>query len=359
MAKLKVGILTGGGDCPGLNAVIRAIARMAIIEHDAEVIGIYDGFEGAVEGRMKPLGFDDVSNILSRGGTILGTSNKADPFNYRMRAGDATDESRAMLNNFDRWGLDALFCIGGDGTMAITNKLSEIFPNVIGIPKTIDNDLMATDQTFGFDTACNFVTEAIDRIHTTAQSHHRAMVIEVMGRYAGWIALAGGLAGGGDIVLIPEMPFSFDKITEAIEARRKRGKKFSIVVVSEGAHPEGGKMVVRKTIADSPDPIRLGGIGQLVADEIEKRSGVESRVTVLGHLQRGGTPSFYDRVLATRYGQAAGQLAADRQFGGMVALKGQDIVAVDLGEATSGLKLVTKDNPLLKCAMSLGTSFGI
>ena len=359
MAKLKVGVLTGGGDCPGLNAVIRAITRMAIIEHGSEVVGIRDGFEGAVEGRMRMLGYDDVANILPQGGTILGTSNKADPFNYRINGGESTDETRAVLNNFDKWGLDALFCIGGDGTMSITNHLAEVFPNVIGIPKTIDNDLMATDQTFGFDTACNFVTSAIDRIHTTAQSHHRAMVIEVMGRYAGWIALEGGMAGGGDIVLIPEKPFSFDKITEAIEARRKRGKKFSIVVVSEGSYPEGQGMVVHKTVADSPDPIRLGGVGQLVADEIEKRSGVESRVTVLGHLQRGGTPSFFDRVLASRYGQAAGQLAADGQFGKMVALKGTDIVAVDLAEATAGLKLVTEDNPLLKCAMSLGTSFGV
>jgi ATP-dependent phosphofructokinase / diphosphate-dependent phosphofructokinase len=359
MAKLKVGVLTGGGDCPGLNAVIRAITRMAIIEHGCEVVGICDGFEGAVEGRMRPLTFDDVSNILSQGGTILGTSNKADPFNYTMNGGEPTDETKSLLNNFDKWGIDALFCIGGDGTMAITNRLAGVFPRVIGIPKTIDNDLMATDQTFGFDTACNFVTSAIDRIHTTAQSHHRAMVVEVMGRYAGWIALEGGMAGGGDIILIPEMPFSFDKITEAIKARRERGKKFSIVVVSEGSHPEGQGMVVRETIVDSPDPIRLGGIGQLVANEIEKRSGVESRVTVLGHLQRGGTPSFYDRVLATRYGQAAGQLAADGEFGKMVALKGTDIVAVDLKEATSGLKLVTEDNPLLKCAMSLGTSFGV
>ncbi len=354
----KVGILTGGGDCPGLNAVIRAITRTAIIDYGWDVLGIQDGFEGAVEGRATGLSFEDVSNILPQGGTILGTSNKANPFDYKLH-GKNGDHTQDLIKNFEEWQIDVLFSIGGDGTLSITNKLQEIFPNVIGIPKTIDNDLLATDQTFGFDTACNFVTEAVDRIHSTAQSHHRCMVIEVMGRYAGWIALNGGMAGGGDIILIPEIPFEFEKITEAIEMRRKRGKKFSIVVASEGAHPKGQDYVVKKQIADSPDPLRLGGVGQLVADTVEEMINIETRVTVLGHLQRGGSPSFYDRVLATSYGCKAVEMAANNEFGKMVALKNGEITYSNLGEAIAQLKLVTPDHQFVKIAKSLGTSFGV
>ena len=358
MAKKTVGILTGGGDCPGLNAVIRAITRIAIMDFGWNVIGIHDGFEGAVEGKSKHLNFEDVSNILPLGGTILGTSNKANPFDYKI-SGKSGDRTKDMLNNIDKWNLDTLFCIGGDGTMNIANQFREFYPNIIGIPKTIDNDLSATDQTFGFDTACEFVTESIDRIHSTAQSHHRAMVIEVMGRYAGWIALESGLAGGGDIILLPEMPFEWDQITKAIHARRKRNKRFSIIIVSEGAHAKNEDLVVRKTIADSPDPIRLGGIGQRVADCVEKNTGVESRVTVLGHLQRGGTPSFFDRLLATRFGAYAVQFAKEKDFGKMVALKGSEIVSVNIEDAIASLKLVEPDNPLIKIGHALGTSFGI
>ncbi|HQC51248.1 MAG TPA: ATP-dependent 6-phosphofructokinase, partial [bacterium] len=281
----NIAILTGGGDCPGLNAAIRAIAKTAMYDYGWNVIGILDGYQGLISGKKRNLKPADVSNILTLGGTILGTSNKADPFEKSVSGAEIL--SKSVLENLDKWEIDALFCIGGDGTNTVANKISKVWPNIIGVPKTIDNDLLCTDQTFGFDTACAFVTESLDRIHSTAQSHHRAMVIEVMGRYAGWIALAGGLAGGGDVILIPEIPFKWEAICEAINRRSRIGKRFSIVVVSEGAHPAGEKMVVRKLIKDSPDPIRLGGIGQVVADRIELETGIESRVTVLGHLQRG------------------------------------------------------------------------
>ncbi len=354
-----IGILTGGGDCPGLNAAIRAVAKTAIHDCGWEVKGILDGFEGLVTGKSKQLESSDVSNILTLGGTILGTSNKANPFSFSQNGGKPKDLSGLAVENLKKWKIDALFCIGGDGTLSIANKLRGKWENIIGIPKTIDNDLKCTEQTFGFDSACNFVTQSIDRIHYTAQSHHRVMVIEVMGRYAGWIALQGGLSGGGDIILIPELPFSFEKITEAVKNRSKQGKRFSIVIAAEGAHPAGEDYEVKKVVADSPDPIRLGGIGARIADHIEKTTGHESRVTVLGHLQRGGSPSFVDRLLATAYGIAAVKFASKNMFGKMVALKERDIVPVDLEEATSGLKLVPADHKLIKAALSLGTSFGV
>lgn len=356
----KVGILTGGGDCPGLNATIRAIAKTIINDYGWKVVGFCDGYDGLINNNYRELSFGDVSNILPLGGTILGTSNKANPFQYyepgQEDPSDVSDHAVGVLNSLN---IDALFCIGGDGTLTIANQLLEKFPNIIGCPKTIDNDLLATDQTFGFDTACSFVTEALDRIHSTAQSHHRVMVIEVMGRYAGWIALQGGLAGGGDVILIPEIPFKLDKIVEVIDRRSKTGKRFSIVVVAEGAHPEGHDRIVKEYIKDSPDPIRLGGIGKLVADYVEKNSPHESRVTVLGHLQRGGTPTFFDRILATRYGVAAAKLAETEEFGKMVALRGPEIVPVDIAEATSGLKLVPPNHTLVEAAKSVGTSFGV
>jgi len=355
----RIAILTGGGDCPGLNAAIRGVAKTAINDYGWEVFGIPDGYFGLIERNMTPLAYRDVSNILHLGGTILGTSNKANPFGYFKDGKNAIDVSDDVVDYLKENKIDVLFCIGGDGTLTIANQLREKFPNIIGVPKTIDNDLRATDQTFGFDTACGFVTDALDRLHTTAQSHHRVMVVEVMGRYAGWIALEGGIAGGGDIVLIPEIPFQFDKICDDVENRSKRGKRFSIIVVSEGAHPKGGKLVVNKTIADSPDPIRLGGIGKVVADYIENNTGHESRVSVLGHLQRGGTPSFFDRILATRYGVSAARLAEKKQFGKMVALRGNQIVAANIGEATESLKLVPPNDPLVITAKSVGTSFGV
>jgi len=358
MTKQTIGILTGGGDCPGLNAAIRAIAKTAVHDYGWELIGINDGYEGLINGKARQLLFSDVSNILSLGGTILGTSNKANPFAYCEKGKEPADVSDRVIENLEKWKIDTLFCIGGDGTLSVANRLLKKWPRIIGVPKTIDNDLKATDQTFGFDTACNFVTEALDRIHSTAQSHHRVMVIEVMGRYAGWIALEGGVAGGGDVILIPEIPFSFDKVTEVVNTRSKKGKRFSIVVVAEGARPEGGEYAVREYVKDSPDPIRLGGIGAIVADHIEKTTGHESRATALGHLQRGGCPSFFDRILASQYGAAAVELAAKNIYGKMIALRGNAMVYADLEEATSGLKLVTPDHPLVKTALSLGTSFG-
>jgi len=358
MNKRTVAILTGGGDCPGLNAAIRGITKTAIGDFGWNVIGIQDGYDGLINDRKRELHWGDVSNILPLGGTILGTSNKADPFGT-YENGQKVDVSDRVIRNLEEWNVSALFCIGGDGTNIIANRLSQKWPNIIGVPKTIDNDLLCTDQTFGFDTACSFVTDSLDRIHSTAQSHHRVMVIEVMGRYAGWIALQGGLAGGGDIILIPEMPFSWNAVVDAVKSRSKGGKRFSIVVVSEGAHPVGEKMVVREVIKDSPDPLRLGGIGQAVADHIERETGHESRVTVLGHLQRGGSPSFFDRILATRYGVAAARLARAGEFKKIVALKGGEIVSASLEEATSGLKLVSENDEIVSVAKSVGTSFGV
>lgn len=359
MAGRTVGILTGGGDCPGLNAAIRAVTKSAILDHGWEVRGILDGYHGLITGRSHQLSYADVSNILPLGGTILGTSNKASPFAFSENGKEPSDVSDRAVENLKKWNIDALFCIGGDGTLSIARKMLSKFDRIIGIPKTIDNDLKCTEQTFGFDTACNFVTQSIDRIHFTAQSHHRVMVIEVMGRYAGWIALEGGLAGGGDIILIPEMPFSYERIVAAVKERSKKGKRFSIIVVAEGAKPAGEDYAVKKIVKDSPDPIRLGGIGERVADRIEETTGHESRATILGHLQRGGSPSFFDRILATGYGIAAVSFAAKNMFGKMAALRNGDVVPVDLEEATSGLKLVTEDHKLVKAALSLGTSFGV
>lgn len=359
MPQKAIGILTAGGDCPGLNAAIRAIAKCAIHVFGWKVIGFLDGYDGLIRDRSRPLSFDDVSNILTLGGTILGTSNKASPFEYYENGKGPKDVSGQAIANLEKHNINALFCIGGDGTLTNACRLHEKWPYVIGVPKTIDNDLKATEQTFGFDTACAFVTEAIDRIHSTAESHHRTMVIEVMGRYAGWIALEGGLAGGGDVILIPEMPFSFDCVASVVTARAKKGKRSSIVVVAEGAHPIGEGETVKEYVKDSPDNIRLGGIGVKVADQLEKMTGLESRVTVLGHLQRGGSPTFFDRVLATRYGIAAARFANEGVFGKMVALKDSEIAAVSLAEATAGLKTVSPEHSLVLAAKALGTSFGV
>jgi len=359
----RIGILTGGGDCPGLNAVIRAVAKMALTHLDVEVIGFLDGYEGLVEDRHIRLDRDAVSGILTRGGTILGTSNRSDPFNYPMlEDGEKVyrDRSEQAARNFRQQGLDALVSIGGDGTMTVTQKFAETWDiPVVGVPKTIDNDLMCTDQTFGFDSAMTTATEAVDKIHTTAQSHHRVMVVEVMGRYAGWLALCSGLAGGGDIILIPEIPYRIDAVCEAVKQRRYAGKQFSIVVVGEGAKPEGGEMVVRERIEGSPDPVRLGGIGHRVADEIEAQAGVETRVTVLGHLLRGGIPSPADRLLATRFGVEAMRLLVNGEFGRMAALRGHAITSVSLDEVAGQPRTVPPDSELLDAARAVGTCLGV
>jgi 6-phosphofructokinase 1 len=362
MAK-RIAVLTAGGDCPGINAVIRAVVKTAVNDYGMDVLGVEDGFLGLIEGRWHDLTYNRVSGILTLGGTILGTSNKADPFRFpgsgKAGAPEFADVSDQAIRNFERTGADALVAIGGDGTLHICKGLSEKGIPVIGIPKTIDNDVDCTDYTFGFDSGASTATEAIDKIHTTAQSHHRVMVIEVMGRYVGWLALYSGIGGGGDIILIPEIPFDLDVVCRRVVERSREGRRFSIVVVAEGAKTSGGKTVVKKVVEESTDPVRLGGIADLIAGEIEGRTGLETRVTVLGHLQRGGTPTMFDRVLATRYGSRAAELAEQGKRGVMVALRCQDIVTVPIADAIAKLKTVPADHHLIKCAKSVGTSFGV
>lgn len=358
---MKLGVLTGGGDCPGLNAVIRAVVKTAINDYETEVVGFYDGYEGLVENRYRELKSSDVSGILTLGGTILGTSNRADPFHYPVLQDDDyiyLDRSAQAIQNFERLGLDGLIAIGGDGTMAASDGMSKKGLKIIGVPKTIDNDLWGTDQTFGFDSAVASATEAIDKIHTTAQSHHRVMIVEVMGRYSGWLALASGLAGGGDIVLIPEIPYQLDVICDKIKARNRRGKNFSIVVIGEGAMPEGGEMVVKKLVKTSPDQVRLGGISHQLASQIEGTTTLETRVTILGHLLRGGTPTAFDRLLATQFGAEAVHLAYARKFGNMVALKGNRISHVPITEVAGRVRKIDLDSFLLRAAVSLDTCLG-
>ena len=319
----KIGILTGGGDCPGLNAVIRAVVRRAQM-FSIEVVGIRNGWHGLIEGDVEPLTSFSVAGILPKGGTILGTS-RTNPL--------ASEENRQRLHsNFKRYGLEALIAVGGDGTLSASREMMKQGIPIVGVPKTIDNDLRGTDYTFGFDTAVNIVQDAIDRLHTTAESHHRVMVVEVMGRRVGWIATMGGLAGGADYILIPEKPYRLDEMCAGLESRKRRGRHFSIVVVAEGAYPEGEA---------PPEKIGEGrGLGYHIAAEITKRLGVETRVTVLGHVQRGGSPTAFDRVLATRFGIHAVDLAREGKFGYMVALRGTRIEAVPIEEATAGPKEV-------------------
>lgn len=356
----RIGILTGGGDCPGLNAVIRGVAKPA---HDngLQVFGIKDGFEGLVEGHAQQLYNKDVSGILQQGGTILGSSNKGDPFHWPIEYNgkvDIVNRSEDALKNYEAWGLDAVIAIGGDGTMHIANSLAKMGMNVVGVPKTIDNDLEATDQTFGHDSAVYVVSEALDRLHTTASSHHRIMVIEVMGRYAGWIGLHGGLAGGADIILLPEFPFSWEAIYEKVVQRNMMGKRFSLVCVAEGAIPEGGKMVVKATDKKRTDPIQLGGIGEHVAKMINDNTGLETRYTVLGHTQRGGSPTPYDRILSTKFGTFAIDMAIKKKFGQMAALKGSEIKSVKIEDAITKQKLVKKTSQAVIAAQAVGVSFG-
>lgn len=355
-----IGILTGGGDCPGLNAVIRSVAKPAMSYFNSKVVGILDGFEGLVEGRMRELTRIDVSGIINLGGTILGTSNKGDPFRYPKQtpAGISIEDcSDKALEHYHAWGLDAMFVIGGDGTMNIAHRFVKMGMNIVGIPKTIDNDLEATDQTFGYDSALAVATDAIDRLQTTASAHHRVMVMEVMGRYAGWIALGAGVSGGADIILIPEIPFKWQKVFDTV-VERSKGARFSIICVAEGAKPEGGDIVVIEKDAKRTDPVRLGGIGNLVAQRIEKETALESRVTVLGHLQRGGSPTAFDRILGTRYGAQALLAASRGEFDCMVSLRGRDIVTVKLEDAIKRQRLVPPDHQLILAARAVGTSFG-
>jgi len=361
IAVKRIGVLTGGGDCPGLNAVIRAVVKTAITEYGLEAFGIEDGYEGLVENKMRPLSYDDVSGILPRGGTILGTSNRADPFRYRGPGGGlGAPENRvqACLDNFRRARLDALVCIGGDGTLTIAQGLLEAGIPVVGVPKTIDNDVHGTDVSFGFNTAAQIVSDAVDRLHTTAQSHHRVMVIETMGRYAGWLALVGGMAGGGDVILIPEIPYTLERVCEAIAQRGRRGRRFSIVVVAEGVRVPEGDYVTRRLVDDPNAPVRLGGIGVWLARKLEELTGIESRAAVLGHLQRGGSPTARDRVLATRFGREATVAAAEGEFGIMVGLRGEEVTRVPLERVAGRQRLVDPECHLVQTARSVGTCFG-
>ncbi len=334
---MRVGVLTGGGDCPGLNAVIRAVVRTGVAEHEMEFIGFRDGWRGPLEGDTMALDVNAVRGILPRGGTILGSS-RTNPM-AEANQQDGKSGLERVLENLDSLGVDALVVIGGEDTLGVANKLNEAGGRVVGVPKTIDNDLGATDFTFGFDTAVNIAMEAIDRLHTTAESHHRALIVEVMGRSAGWIALHAGIAGGANVILIPEKPFDIEQVCEYVE-HRFQTRYAPIVVVSEGAHPKTVDDAIADDKRDAFGHVRLGGIGQLLADEIEQRTGKEARCTVLGHIQRGGTPTAFDRVLATRFGVHAARAVAEGTFGTMVALRGTDIVRVPLSEATAELKLV-------------------
>ena len=354
----RLGILTGGGDAPGLNAVIRAVVKSSV-NAGIECVGLEDSFDGLIEpGRSRVLTARDVTGILRIGGTILGTTNRGNPFAYPVQSGGAPrDYSTVVIDNFHAMALDALVVIGGDGTLAIAHEFSKRGIPLVGVPKTIDKDIVGTTNCFGFDTAVSFATDAIDRLHTTAESHHRIMVVEVMGRYAGWIALHGGVAGGADIILMPEIPYDLDKVVAHIKAREALGARFSIVVVAEGAKPTGGKAsVVQEARPGYVE--RLGGIGHSVAASLETMTGKETRAVVLGHLQRGGAPTSFDRALATRFGGKAVELVLAGDFDKMVARRPPDIVPIPLEEVVGKTRTVPLDYDLLKTARAIGVGFG-
>jgi ATP-dependent phosphofructokinase / diphosphate-dependent phosphofructokinase len=328
---MRIGVLTGGGDCPGLNAVIRAVVRKGVGTYEHEFVGFRDGWKGPLEGFSRPLGVADVRGILPRGGTILGSS-RTNPF----KIDGGVDKIKANLAEL---GIDALVAIGGEDTLGVATKLDELGVKVVGVPKTIDNDLGATDYTFGFDTAVNIAMEAIDRLHTTAESHHRTLVVEVMGRHAGWIALHAGLAGGANVILLPEREFDVEQVAAYVD-KRFHTQYAPIVVVAEGAQPIAGQMQLHDQKLDAFGHVRLGGIGQWLAEQLEAQTGKEARTVVLGHIQRGGTPTAFDRVLATRFGLHAIDAVHEGDFGKMVALRATDIVRVPLVEATRALKTV-------------------
>ena len=329
---MNVGVLSGGGDAPGINAVIRAVVRKGIRNYSYDMVGIKDGWRGLVEGAFMSLNLETISGLLPRGGSILGTS-RTNPFKRE-------DGPKKVLDTVKAQGIDAVVVIGGDDTLGVAHKMGKLGLNCVGVPKTIDNDLSLTDYTFGFQTAVHIACEAIDRLHTTAEAHHRVMILEVMGRYTGWIALEAGIAGGADIVLIPEKPFEIDEICKYILQRRQSGKTFSLVVVAEGAKPKDANEIIYGTGSDEFGNVRLGGVGYYLGKEIETSTGIETRVVVLGHLQRGGSPTAFDRVLATKYGIAAIDLVNKGQFGMMVALQGNQIVSVLLKDVISKRKSV-------------------
>ncbi len=358
--KRRIAVLTGGGDCPGLNAVIRAVVKTAVAG-ELEVLGVTNGFAGLVEDWFRPLGDAEVSGILPRGGTILGTTNRDNPFHYPVENGGVCayrDESERVLANLKRHNVEGLIVIGGDGSLKIATLLSAKGIPLVGVPKTIDNDIPHTERTFGFDTAAMVATEALDRLHTTAESHHRVMVLEVMGRYAGWIALHAGIAGGAHCILIPEIPYELAKVAEHVRQRAAKGKPFSIVVVAEGAKPVGGALTIARRVEGSFESIRLGGIGEKLAGQLEDMTGMEARCTVLGHVQRGGTPTSYDRVLSTRYGVAAVEAYLRGERGVMVALQENRIVTVPLSCVADQPSNVPVEGELVRVARSVGVVFG-
>ena len=359
--KRRFAVLTGGGDCPGLNAVIRAVIK-TFLQNDCEVFGIYNGFNGLINGNLKLMNYADVSGILPRGGTILGTTNRDNPFKFAVEENGELvyyDMRDKVVENLQKHDIEALVVIGGDGSLNIGAKLArECGIKVVGVPKTIDNDLPCTERTFGFDTAVAMATEAVDRLHTTAESHHRVMALEVMGRYAGWIALHSGIAGGADVILIPEIPYDIDSVINKIEDRKAKGKDFSIVVVAEGAKPIGGELSVARVVKGSFEPIRLGGAGEKLVREIEERTGIESRCTVLGYLQRGGSPSSYDRILSTRYGVAAAEACLRGEYNVMVSLENDQIVTVYIQKAASSPRLVPVDSEIIRTGRQIGICFG-
>ncbi|WP_288526658.1 6-phosphofructokinase [uncultured Clostridium sp.] len=358
----KIAILTGGGDCPGLNAVIRAVTRTAILKYGYEVIGYKFGYRGLYNNDFVKLDLDSVSGILHRGGTILHSSNKDNLFDYQVEDENGKivkkDVSDVGVENLKKEKVDALVVIGGDGTLTSARDFSRKGVNVIGVPKTIDNDLLATDVTFGFNTATEIATEALDRLHTTAESHHRIMLLEVMGRNAGWIALESGIAGSADVILLPEIPYDINKIVEKVKEREESGKQFTIIVVAEGAKPKDGEVVVSKIVDDSPDPVRLGGIANKLAMDLEGLiKNHEIRSTVLGHIQRGGNTSTYDRILSTKYGVKAVELINSNLFGNMVALKGNKVSYESLENVIGNTKNVDPEDELVNTAKSIGISF--
>jgi 6-phosphofructokinase 1 len=357
----RIAILTGGGDAPGLNAVIRAVVKTGIQEYQCEILGVKDGFDGFIEpDGVYRLDLSMVRGILPRGGTILGTANRGNPFARKViKDGQAQIEDihEQIIQRIRSLNLDALIVTGGDGTLRIARELSDLGVPVIGVPKTIDNDINGTDYSFGFDTALNTATEAIDRLHTTAEAHHRAMVLELMGRDAGFIALYAGLSGGADVILIPEIPFSFESVARKVRQRVEEGAHFSILAVAEGACPQGADQVYAIS-GDSVYSARLGGVGQLVGKSISDMVGIETRVTVLGHLQRGGSPSAFDRSLATRFGAAAVRLAVQGQFGHMVALRSGAIVPVLLQDVVGSPRRVDLNSDAILTARGLKISLG-
>lgn len=357
---MKIGIVTGGGDCPGLNAVIRAVAKTAA-KRGWETVGIFGGFQGLLEPQdVRVLDYKALDGLLVRGGTILGTANRG-KFSAKTGHGETRQLPQELMEEtkrgMEKLGISALVSVGGDGSLTIAQQMHEAGIPIVGVPKTIDNDLAATTTTFGFDSAVACATDALDRLHTTAESHNRVMVLEVMGRYAGWIAIYAGIAGGADVILIPEIPFSYDSICAAINEREKKGKRFTLVVAAEGAKPAGGEFVTSGEQQQNREA-RLGGIGAVVAVEIEKRTGKETRAMVLGHLQRGGSPTYMDRVLCTLFGAKAVELIAERQFGRMVAHTGTSIDSVTLAKAIGQLRTVPLDEGFVGAARALGISVG-